>query len=63
MSLIWPSLPRALPVEIATLAGMSIGYYTRLERGRETRPGPAAAGGTVGTHECFPVSCYPFGAA
>jgi len=27
--------------EIATLAGMSIEYYTRLERGRETRPSPA----------------------
>jgi transcriptional regulator with XRE-family HTH domain len=27
--------------EIATLAGMSIDYYTRLERGRETRPSPA----------------------
>jgi transcriptional regulator with XRE-family HTH domain len=27
--------------EIATLAGVSIDYYTRIERGRETRPGPA----------------------
>src|SRR5580693_9970842 len=27
--------------ELATLAGMSIDYYTRLERGRETRPSPA----------------------
>src|ERR1700757_794428 len=27
--------------EIATLAGVSIDYYTRLERGRETRPSPA----------------------
>ncbi|MFD4544950.1 helix-turn-helix transcriptional regulator [Streptomyces sp. NPDC058466] len=27
--------------ELATLAGISIDYYTRLERGRETRPGPA----------------------
>ena len=27
--------------EIATLAGVSIYYYTRLERGRETRPGPS----------------------
>lgn len=27
--------------EIATLAGVSIDYYTRLERGKETRPGPA----------------------
>ena len=27
--------------EVATLAGMSIDYYTRLERGRETRPSPA----------------------
>ncbi|WP_435110935.1 helix-turn-helix transcriptional regulator [Nocardiopsis synnemataformans] len=26
--------------ELATLAGMSIDYYTRLERGRETRPSP-----------------------
>lgn len=24
--------------EVAALAGVSIGYYTRLERGRETRP-------------------------
>ncbi|HKT02711.1 MAG TPA: helix-turn-helix transcriptional regulator [Rugosimonospora sp.] len=27
--------------EVATLAGMSIDYYTRLERGKETRPSPA----------------------
>jgi len=27
--------------ELATLAGMSIDYYVRLERGRETRPSPA----------------------
>jgi transcriptional regulator with XRE-family HTH domain len=27
--------------EVATLAGVSIDYYTRLERGRETRPSPA----------------------
>ena len=27
--------------EIATLAGVSIDYYTRLERGKETRPSPA----------------------
>jgi transcriptional regulator with XRE-family HTH domain len=27
--------------ELATLAGMSIDYYTRLERGKETRPSPA----------------------
>ena len=27
--------------EIATLAGVSIDYYTRLERGRETKPSPA----------------------
>jgi transcriptional regulator with XRE-family HTH domain len=27
--------------ELATLAGVSIDYYTRLERGRETRPSPA----------------------
>ena len=27
--------------EIATLAGVSIDYYTRLERGRETRPSPS----------------------
>ena len=27
--------------EIATLAGVSIDYYTRIERGRETRPSPA----------------------
>ncbi|MFE6049318.1 helix-turn-helix transcriptional regulator [Kitasatospora sp. NPDC056446] len=26
--------------ELATLAGVSIDYYTRLERGKETRPGP-----------------------
>ncbi|CAL9534806.1 hypothetical protein SUDANB58_04118 [Streptomyces sp. enrichment culture] len=27
--------------ELATLAGIGIDYYVRLERGRETRPGPA----------------------
>ncbi|MER5541187.1 helix-turn-helix transcriptional regulator [Streptomyces sp. NPDC001118] len=27
--------------ELATLAGVSVDYYTRLERGRETRPSPA----------------------
>jgi transcriptional regulator with XRE-family HTH domain len=27
--------------EVAALAGVSIDYYTRLERGRETRPSPA----------------------
>ncbi|MBU3064271.1 helix-turn-helix transcriptional regulator [Nocardia sp. NEAU-G5] len=27
--------------EVATLAGISIDYYTRLERGKETRPSPA----------------------
>lgn len=27
--------------ELATLAGVSIDYYTRIERGRETRPSPA----------------------
>jgi transcriptional regulator with XRE-family HTH domain len=27
--------------EVAVLAGMSIDYYTRLERGKETRPSPA----------------------
>ena len=27
--------------EVATLAGVSIDYYTRLERGKETRPSPA----------------------
>ncbi|WP_405015127.1 helix-turn-helix transcriptional regulator [Kitasatospora sp. NBC_01539] len=27
--------------ELATLSGVSIDYYTRLERGKETRPGPA----------------------
>ncbi|MGV9350543.1 helix-turn-helix transcriptional regulator [Streptomyces spiralis] len=27
--------------ELATLAGVSIDYYTRLERGKETRPSPA----------------------
>src|SRR5947209_918574 len=26
--------------ELATLAGVSIDYYTRLERGKETRPSP-----------------------
>src|SRR5919107_2317669 len=26
--------------ELATLAGVSVDYYTRLERGRETRPSP-----------------------
>jgi len=29
--------------EVATLAGVSIDYYTRLERGKETRPCPAVA--------------------
>jgi transcriptional regulator with XRE-family HTH domain len=29
--------------EVATLAGVSIDYYTRLERGKETRPSPAVA--------------------
>ncbi|WP_369240260.1 helix-turn-helix transcriptional regulator [Streptomyces sp. R21] len=33
-----PGLRRA---ELATLAGISLDYYTRLERGRETRPGPS----------------------
>jgi len=27
--------------ELATLAGVSVDYYTRIERGRETRPSPA----------------------
>jgi transcriptional regulator with XRE-family HTH domain len=27
--------------EVAALAGVSIDYYTRLERGKETRPSPA----------------------
>jgi transcriptional regulator with XRE-family HTH domain len=27
--------------ELATLAGMSIDYYVRMERGKETRPSPA----------------------
>ncbi|MEU6251326.1 helix-turn-helix transcriptional regulator [Streptomyces sp. NPDC047043] len=27
--------------EVATLAGISIDYYSRLERGKETRPGPS----------------------
>ncbi|MFC9424658.1 helix-turn-helix domain-containing protein [Streptomyces sp. NPDC056987] len=27
--------------ELATLAGISVDHYTRLERGRETRPGPS----------------------
>jgi transcriptional regulator with XRE-family HTH domain len=30
--------------ELATLAGISIDYYTRLERGKETRPSPAVIG-------------------
>ena len=29
--------------EVATLAGVSIDYYTRLERGKETRPSPSVA--------------------
>ena len=29
--------------EVAALAGVSIDYYTRLERGKETRPSPAVA--------------------
>ncbi len=28
--------------ELATLAGISIDYYVRLERGKETRPSPTA---------------------
>ncbi|MEU3529274.1 helix-turn-helix transcriptional regulator [Streptomyces sp. NPDC038707] len=31
--------------ELATLAGISIDYYVRLERGRETRPSPAVLDG------------------
>ena len=27
--------------ELATLSGISVDYYTRIERGRETRPSPA----------------------
>jgi transcriptional regulator with XRE-family HTH domain len=34
--------------EIATLAGVSIDYYTRLERGRETRPSPAVVDALAG---------------
>ncbi|MEN1890875.1 helix-turn-helix transcriptional regulator [Streptomyces mirabilis] len=30
--------------ELATLAGMSIDYYVRMERGKETRPSPAVLG-------------------
>jgi transcriptional regulator with XRE-family HTH domain len=42
--------------ELATLAGVSIDYYTRLERGRETNPSPAvvdslAAGLRLDEHE------------
>ncbi|MEV4439656.1 helix-turn-helix transcriptional regulator [Streptomyces sp. NPDC049577] len=31
--------------ELATLAGVSVDYYTRLERGKETRPSPAVVEG------------------
>ncbi|MGI5427293.1 helix-turn-helix domain-containing protein [Streptomyces sp. CA-179760] len=43
-----PGLRREEP---ATLAGMSIDYYVRLERGKETRPSPAVldAPGPPGT--------------
>lgn len=34
--------------ELAALAGVSIDYYTRLERGKETRPGPAVVDALAG---------------
>ncbi|MFD1271778.1 helix-turn-helix transcriptional regulator [Streptomyces kaempferi] len=48
---IGPALRRAPGLrreELATLAGVSIGYYTRLERGRETRPSPAVVDALAG---------------
>ncbi|MEV0093492.1 helix-turn-helix transcriptional regulator [Streptomyces sp. NPDC050738] len=35
--------------ELATLAGVSIDYYTRLEQGKETRPGPAVVDALAAT--------------
>ena len=35
--------------EVATLAGVSIDYYTRLERGRENRPSPAVVDALAAT--------------
>lgn len=34
--------------EVATLAGVSVDYYTRLERGRETRPSPSVVDALAG---------------
>lgn len=48
---IGPALRRAPGLrreELATLAGVSIDYYTRLERGRETRPSPAVVDALAG---------------
>ncbi|MFI5811040.1 helix-turn-helix transcriptional regulator [Streptomyces sp. NPDC051643] len=48
---IGPTLRRAPGLrreELATLAGVSIDYYTRLERGRETRPSPAVVDALAG---------------
>ncbi|MEU1533611.1 helix-turn-helix transcriptional regulator [Streptomyces fagopyri] len=48
---IGPALRRAPGLrreELAMLAGLSIDYYTRLERGRETRPGPAVVDALAG---------------
>lgn len=48
---IGPALRRAPGLrreELAMLAGLSIDYYTRLERGREPRPGPAVVDALAG---------------
>ncbi|MFJ8010558.1 helix-turn-helix transcriptional regulator [Streptomyces fagopyri] len=48
---IGPALRRAPGLrreELAMLAGVSIDYYTRLERGRENRPGPAVVDALAG---------------
>ena len=42
--------------ELATLAGVSVDYYTRLERGKETRPSPAVVGSPQRLHSLFNAS-------
>lgn len=37
----WRRTPGLRREELASLAGVSVDYYTRLERGKETRPSPA----------------------
>lgn len=40
----WRRTPGLRREELASLAGVSVDYYTRLERGKETRPSPAVVG-------------------